>query len=290
MSTSTIPSIPCYIINVHSNTAVDLDASSDLYKDKVKVQGYALHGMANQTWVIHRLPNGAYTIMSAASGTYIGFGSGEKPQSEMALTGNSNKVEFDILGDYKSGYMFYGRNTMPPLVLDLYAGSNQNGTLVIWYPPHYGPNQKWMIIPATDRQETINSLGLIKPEVQKRIRNTKTGTCLDSGGANGLIHAWAACYSTKQRWYIKNGKNGYLLQDHDTKKYLVANPGSPLELKAEPITEFLFDGNDNDGYYILHSDKPVYALEFENESNTNGIKARVHPSRRQKWYIKDFEY
>ncbi|QRV85714.1 ricin-type beta-trefoil lectin domain protein [Ceratobasidium sp. AG-Ba] len=91
------------------------------------------------------------------------------------------------------------------------------------------------------------------------------------------------------KWYIKNSTNGYLIQDRNNGNYLFTNPGLALDLKTEGGTEFLFDGNDNDGYYILYAADPVYALEIENGSDASGSKVLLYPSRRQRWQIKAFE-
>jgi len=126
-----------YIRNVHTGTALDLAGGSS--EDGTRVIGYSAGTGNNQQWILEGGFQG-YTIKNGQSGTYASYQNHETPADGILLTGNNNKVEWDVK-QADQGYQIFLAGTN--LVLDLASGDASDGAKICLWTNKGENNQKW---------------------------------------------------------------------------------------------------------------------------------------------------
>lgn len=276
-----------YIFNLLTGTTLDLFLTPSVKEDYTPVKCYNLHGGPNQQWMIE-LGEAGYRIKSCVSGTYVGYHTGLRVADLMSVTGNANPVEFDIHGDAEKGYAFFVIDKQSSMVLDLCGGSSAEGTDVLFCHWSDSSNQKWTIVPPPELQRLRpRYVGPLEIGGTIRIRNAKTGTSIDwSGGDNGYFHGWTSYHGHNQQWALEPGIYGYKIKHPSSGLYVTEQPG---RLYVGPVgREFLFDGNPEDGYFILDAQNPIREVEFEGGSAANWTKIIFARGRRQKWLLQGY--
>ncbi|QRW25573.1 ricin-type beta-trefoil lectin domain protein [Rhizoctonia solani] len=285
---SDIPFGPCYIINVQGGLAMDLDLSDpkgDHYGNGYKVWSRRLHGRENQQWLFNHKKTGGWTVKNVASHTYLGFATKQQPEHTKQLVCSVERPEYNITGNKWDGYVIRARSPDPKIVIDLANGDVKDGTTILFWFENGGQNQKWLIMPLLYREQLFNNfvhseqaMGIIM-----RILNVKTGLMFDGGDPNDWLYGWTwRGHTQRHDWLIKRGKTGFLIQEHQTKKYLKITEDNWLKLSVDDGTEFLFDGDEDHGFFILLADDLNRAVELQGGSAKDGTWVQVACARRNR--------
>jgi len=130
-----------HIVNAFTGTVFDLAAGDA--NDGTPISGWERGNGPNQIWHVEAGQNG-YRFRNHASNTYASFGG--NVQEGALLTG---KREFDewVLKQSDLGYQIHSARD-ENFVLDLAAGSRDNGAKICIWENKSGQNQQWKLEPA----------------------------------------------------------------------------------------------------------------------------------------------
>ncbi|KAF8667974.1 hypothetical protein RHS04_09233 [Rhizoctonia solani] len=262
---------------------MDLDLSDpkgDHYGNGYKVWSRRLHGRENQQWLFNHKKTGGWTVKNVASHTYLGFATKQQPEHTKQLVCSVERPEYNITGN-----KIRARSPDPKIVIDLANGDVKDGTTILFWFENGGQNQKWLIMPLLYREQLFNNfvhseqaMGIIM-----RILNVKTGLMFDGGDPNDWLYGWTwRGHTQRHDWLIKRGKTGFLIQEHQTKKYLKITEDNWLKLSVDDGTEFLLDGDEDHGFFILLADDLNRAVEPQGGSAKDGTWVQVACARRNR--------
>lgn len=125
--------------NVRTGTVADLAGGGS--NDGAPVIGYSFGGGNNQKWEFQPGQRG-YVIKNAQSGTHAGWSNGLQTSQGTAVSGNSNRVEWEVR---QSGQGYELSVPGSDLVLDLAEGSAEDGAKIVLWTRSGSDNQQWRL-------------------------------------------------------------------------------------------------------------------------------------------------
>ncbi|KAG8709270.1 hypothetical protein FRC08_018435 [Ceratobasidium sp. 394] len=276
--------VPCWLFSVHAGTALSLDSVATFREDHTPLKACRLNGSDNQKWILQN-EGDKVTIKNVASGTYLGYHTGMQVTFGMTVTANANPVQFEVRGNNEKGFSFIVPSHQGSKAVDLHAWSTEDNAEIAFYDSHDGANQKWVVVLVPDHQghrpkwDSVIQIG-----GRVRIRNAKTSTSLDSGAQDTLLYGQPTIRIDNQSWVLEPAGRGYRIKSSKSNRYVFGEPGAYLKL-GDVGTEVVFEGNSQDGYYIIDAGNINHALELEQGSDKKDTKTHLVPGRRQKWFL-----
>jgi hypothetical protein len=177
------------LIGVQSDKCIDIPASSN-WTDGTQATISSCHGGTNQIWSYN-----TDTKELEAGGKCLTAG-GTTPGSPAVIRGCTGALDqhdqhWEVVPN-TAGTSGQFKSVQSGLVLDVAGGGTANGTKIVLYTPHTGPNQQWKLPDPREGQ----------------VRSIATGRCFgvkDKSTANGaIVHMWSCQQpgdtSVNERW------------------------------------------------------------------------------------------
>ncbi|KAF8594126.1 hypothetical protein BDV93DRAFT_565750, partial [Ceratobasidium sp. AG-I] len=171
------------------------------------------------------------------------------------------------------------------------GGSDIGGTDVVFSHPSSSSSQVWTIIHPPNVQQLIPRYqGPYDTRATVRFKHAKEDISFDWVEEQLLFHLWSSYHRTNQEWELEPGNSGYRIRHPVTKRCVIAGTDGILTLSEPDVIgkEFLFDGNQDDGYYIMDSDDTAFAIEAQGGKTGNGVGLVRNRGRRDKWIVEGF--
>lgn len=208
---------------VNSNKMLDVYAGSCKYK--ANVQQYISNGTSSQKWIIRSAGNGYYYIISSICGNYLDVNNDctsngtniytDKPDGSV-----SQKFKFDKkLSSSIDGTYYIASAGNKNKVLDIYAGSRNNGANVQIYSKNNSKAQQFNIKSCGEGYYYIKNVG------SGKVLDIYANSCANYANINQ--YTWNN--TSAQKWYIRENIDG-------TYSFIGYNSGKCLDIEYGQLT------------------------------------------------------
>ncbi|KAG8745466.1 hypothetical protein FRC10_008009 [Ceratobasidium sp. 414] len=258
----------------HAQTGRLLQLGSQGVNDQSQLQASKGHFKDTQVWIIEQAGDG-FTVKSSASDEYIGHPTGETASGMTSMGGNRHAVEFKIAGSYKDGFSIHTFDEAC-IGLDLDLEEHENTTaddLPVRFATHVSQlTQRWLLEEVYELDVLELYRGPAPNGTTLRICDVTTGLPLElHPPPSRSTFSWTSSNDKPHTWTFEAGFNGYHLKHVPSGLYVLVGP-QEQDVKVLPLTlghaetEFILDGNDQDGYSIVYAPSPNYGLELDSDA------------------------
>ncbi|KAG9075564.1 hypothetical protein FRC06_010021 [Ceratobasidium sp. 370] len=258
----------------HAQTGRLLQPGSRGTDDQSQLQASKAHFGGTQVWIIEQFGDD-FTFKSSASDEYIGY-PGEAAPDVAYVRGVRQTFR---IASYKDGFSIYMFDELcVGLDLDLEKHGNTTANDVsVRFTTHVSQlTQRWLLEEVSDPDVLEPHRGPASTGTTLRICDITTSLPLELSPPRGRsAFSWISSNDKPHTWTLEAGFNGYHLKHVPSGLYILAGPQEqdikvlPLTL-GQPETEFILDGNDQDGYSIVYAPNHNYGLELDSDAPAAG--------------------
>ncbi|QRV76935.1 CVNH domain protein [Ceratobasidium sp. AG-Ba] len=249
----------------------------------------------NQIWIVEQGSTG-FTIKSSASGQYIGVDDPTIGTNSLHGVERGNAIELRIEGDHKQGFCFVVTDgPSVGLALDLESEndvsadsrgiklSNRTDSL----------QQRWLLEEDCYPDTLERHRGPIARDSKLLVSDSSSGVPLRLEAPSRSAFLWMASNDRAPVWTLEPGFDGYYIKHIPSGRYLLAG-SRQQDVNTLPLTfgdaetEFVLDGNDQDGYSLVYARDTHYGLEVDTtapDANAQTVLLWKPDAVHSKWRI-----
>ncbi|KAG9074512.1 hypothetical protein FS749_013929 [Ceratobasidium sp. UAMH 11750] len=258
----------------HAQTRRLLQLGSRGANGQSQLQASKAHFKDTQMWIIEQADDG-FTIKSAASDECIGYPAGETAPGMASMGGDRYAAGFRIVGSQQDGFSIYTFDELcNGLDLDLESHGNASANDVpVRFSTHVAQlTQRWLLEEVHDPDVLELYRGPVPTDATLRICDTTTSLPLQLNPPRSRnAFSWIFSKNKPHIWTLEAGFNGYHLKHVPSGLYILAGP-QEQDVKVLPLTlghaetEFILNGNEEDGHSIIYAPNHNYGLELNNDA------------------------
>ncbi|MBC2890755.1 RICIN domain-containing protein [Gordonibacter massiliensis (ex Traore et al. 2017)] len=256
-----------------SGKVLDIEASSR--KRGANVDQWERNGGMNQRWVLVRVEDDAFALISPMNGYCLDLAGGQvldgiNAQMWPVNRGDNQAFAFEVAASIDSGVYSIASSLDRSKVLDIAWGLTDDGAQVDLWDNNCNPWQKFLVEYCNDGTYLIKSVNSAKPIGVKKMEGVGDPVTLLSGNANECH--WVFVPSDNGEWNIVSAETGLLL-DVSWGSAVNGQDICVWSNNGGPNQRFLIESANTieDGYYTISSSlNPTFALDVEAASKLSG--------------------